>query len=301
MNRAIILFALAGACALFAFAASSIHATNPAITADVVYGRAKGTKLTFDVFRPRDQNGAGIIRLVSGGYRSAHTPAQQVADQFEPFYERGYTVFNVRHGSNPQFNVVEIHEQIRRAVRTIRKHAHEYGVDSERLGIMGSSSGGHLALLIGLAPDEGKADVEDAVMEVPCRVAAVVAFAAPVDLRDVDERLDRWQKAGGDDAERAARLRPAYDFDPVLRTSLSPILQVTPDDPPTLLIHGSEDHVVPPQNSRKLYAELQLHGVPSELIILEGNSHRDWSQENQRRQIDASLDWFDQHLKHRRN
>ncbi|HMF15013.1 MAG TPA: hypothetical protein VKE94_22005, partial [Gemmataceae bacterium] len=66
-----------------------------------------------------------------------------------PFLEHGYTVFLVCHGSQPKFTVSEIVADIHRSVRFIRVHAKDYGVDPDRLGITGVSSGGFLALTIG--------------------------------------------------------------------------------------------------------------------------------------------------------
>jgi acetyl esterase/lipase len=108
---------------------------------DVIYGCKYGTALTMDVFRPRgDANGAGIIMVVSGGFFSSHE-AINVAFA-RPLLDRGYTVFAVVHGSQPRYQVPEIIQDMHRAVRFIRYHARDYGIDPERLGITGASAGG---------------------------------------------------------------------------------------------------------------------------------------------------------------
>ena len=68
--------------------------------------------------------------------------------EYAPYLRRGYTVFAVVHGSMPRFNVPDIILDVQRAVRFIRHNAAEFGVDPNRLGVLGSSSGGHLALMI---------------------------------------------------------------------------------------------------------------------------------------------------------
>ena len=71
---------------------------------------------------------------------------------------------------------------VRRAVRFIRQHAGEYGVDPNRIGVFGGSAGGQLALLLGTTADSGDPSASDAVLRESSRVAAVVAYFPPTDL-----------------------------------------------------------------------------------------------------------------------
>src|SRR5207245_7185856 len=116
----------------------------------VIYGRKYGTALTMDVFTPKtDANGAAIIFVVSGGFYSSHDAIN--VNAVKPFLRRGYTVFAVVHGSQPRFQVPEIVQDMNRAVRFMRFHAKEYGVDPTRFGVTGASAGGHLSLMLGTA------------------------------------------------------------------------------------------------------------------------------------------------------
>ena len=117
---------------------------------DVIYGRKYGTALTMDVFTPKkDANGAAIVFVVSGGFFSSH---EAINPAFAlPLLGRGYTVFAVVHGSQPRYTVPEIVQDLHRAVRFIRYQAHDYGIDPDRIGIAGSSAGGHLALMMATA------------------------------------------------------------------------------------------------------------------------------------------------------
>lgn len=248
------------------------QAPNPEIVPDVVYAHKLGMALTFDVFKPEQANGAGILFMVSGGWISRWYPPEQAAVRLQPFLDRGFTVFAIRHGSSPRFKVPEAVADVRKAVHFIRENAADYGVDQDRLGVHGSSAGGHLSLMLGLDPKEsgGKSD----------RVAAIVAYFPPVDLRTMVGPSRRF---------------PALDFDPELAASISPILFVSADDPPTLLIHGNKDRLVPLSNSEKIHAALQEQGVATDILILEGAGHgfrgdaRDEASE-------ALLDWFETHL-----
>src|SRR5262249_49117526 len=113
---------------------------------DVIYGRKFGTALTLDVFQPFKTNGIGILFMVSGGFFSSHEAINP--GFFRALLDRGYTVFAVVHGSQPKFVISEIEPDIHRAVRFVRHHAAEYGVDPNRLGITGGSAGGHLSLMM---------------------------------------------------------------------------------------------------------------------------------------------------------
>ncbi len=84
-------------------------------TEDVIYGRKFGTALTMDVFQPPKPNGAAVIFCVSGGWFSAH---ESVNTAFAAeLLKRGYTVFEVVHGSQPKFTIPEVLQDMHRAVR----------------------------------------------------------------------------------------------------------------------------------------------------------------------------------------
>src|SRR5436853_271884 len=128
---------------LLVVAAAGATGAEPAYTRqqDVIYGRKHGTALTMDVFRPKaSANGAGVVFVVSGGWFSAHEAINPgfVAE----LLRRGYTVFAVVHGSQPKFTIREAVADLNRAVRFIRTHAPDYGIDPGRLGITGGSAGG---------------------------------------------------------------------------------------------------------------------------------------------------------------
>jgi acetyl esterase/lipase len=217
------------------------------ITPDVVYGHKAGMALTYDVFQPVDSaNGAGIIHIVSGSWVSRYHPPDSVVENYKSLLDAGYTVFSLRHGSNPQFKLPETVKDIILGAWYIHDNASKYGVDSTRLGIYGGSSGGQLALMAGLSGDKHP-------------VQAVVAFFAPADLRGTPDFIKAFI--------------PALDFDTTLEASVSPVTFATPDDPPTLLIQGDNDMVVQPWQSEKMYAALQENHVESKLIIYPGMGH----------------------------
>jgi acetyl esterase/lipase len=258
------------------------------ITPDVVYGHKAGMALTFDVIQPKEANGAGVLFMMSGGWFSGWVPPEgfvspNVPDGWQHFRElvdSGYTLFIVRHGSAPQFKVPEAVADVRRAVRFIRLNAEKFGIDRDRIGVHGGSAGGHLSLMLGTTPDEGTKDAPDEVDRTSNRVAAVVSYFPPVDLREWVGPNDQF---------------PALEFDPQLAESVSPVLHVTPDDAPTLLVHGGKDGLVKPDNSERIAAEFKKHNVPCDLLVIEGAGHH-FAGEDGKRASQRLIAWFDKYL-----
>jgi len=260
------------------------EAATPAmeVTPDVVYGHKDGMALTFDVIRPPNAHGAAVLYMVSGGWFSRWSPAERLARRtFSGLLENGITVLAVRHGSAPRYNVPEAEADVRRALRYVRLHADDLEIDEDRLGVFGGSAGGHLSLMLALGSDQGDETAEDVVLQTPARVAAVVAYYPPVDIRRMTGPSERF---------------PALDFPSEQAAGISPILFVTEDDPPTLLIHGDADRLVNINHSERMYAALQEHDVESEFITIQGGAHGFPDPAHRDRAQAAMTEWFVQHL-----
>ena len=258
------------------------------ITPDVVYGHKLGMALTFDAYQPaEDANGAGVLFMMSGGWYSRWAPPEQAMPMFKPLLDAGFTVFAVRHGSSPKFGIPEAVEDVRRSVRYIRGNAARFGVDPNRLGVCGMSAGGHLSLMLGTASDEGDPRAQDPVLRTSDRVQAVVAFVAPTDLR-----IMVWGAEGHlKDYEKF----PALELDVKEAAKCSPLLHVTADDAPTLLVVGKKDELVPIKHSEDIYAALQEKNVASELIVLEDSDHG-FRGKDMERAMTALVGWFQKQL-----
>jgi acetyl esterase/lipase len=270
-------------------------------TEDVVYGQKEGLGLTFDVLQPEaSRKGIGIILVSSGGWKSGKPNLpEQVAELRRDHWvmgllHNGFTVFLVRHGSGPRFQVPEMVEDIRRSVRFIRLKAADYGIDPDHIGITSGSSGGHLALMVGVTGDDGKAESEDAVECVSSRTQAIVAWFPPTDLIN-------W---GATDGYKVVQAFKPELFDemfgtitdlPVQLKSISPLYHVTSDAPPLLLIHGDKDQGVPVQQSELLKTKYDEVGLPVKLIVQPGGGHTYWDG-IEKQYVDVAK-WFDAYLK----
>ncbi len=277
------------ACAVACFC--PLHAADDVdIRPDVVYGHDYGMALTFDVLTPKNPNGAGILFMVSGGWVSRWFPPQNGITWHKALLDKGFTVFLVRHGSSPKFVVPEAIEHVRRSVRYIRLHADDFGVDPERLGAYGFSAGGHLSLMLGTASDAGTPGAKDPVLTVTDRVAAVVAFFPPTDLRGLIIRRDKEGNLVG-----KYKAFPALAFDAAKAPDCSPLDHVSPDDPPTLLIHGDKDKLVPIKHATRIQHAFEKNKVASELIVIKGAAHG-FMGGDLARAVRASVEWFEKHL-----
>ncbi len=275
--------------------------------ADVIYGRKFGTALTLDVFTPKAKpNGAAVIVVVSGGFISNHDSIQPALAL--PFVNRGYTVFAVVHGSQPKFTVPEIVSDLNRSVRFIRHHAKDYGIDPDRIGVTGASAGGHLSLMLGTAGKPGDPQAKDPVDRESSRVQAVACFFPPTDFINYGGPGKAMIRA----KDHRSQFRAAFQYeklDPEKRMwvevtdeeelrkiakEVSPYYHASPDDPPTLLIHGDADELVPLQQSEVMVDALKKAGVKSELYVKPKGGHG-WP--TILLDLNRLADWFDEHLK----
>lgn len=258
------------------------------ITPDVVYGHKFGLAMTCDVFTPTENaNGGAVLFMVSGGWYSNWSAPEQTQRNFRPLTDKGFTVFAVRHGSSPKFSIAEAIADVRRSVRFIRLNADRFQIDPQRIGVYGLSAGGHLSLMLGTASDEGNADSKDAVEQVSDRVQAVVAYVAPTDLRimaqDAPDRLPAYANY------------PALQIDRAAAEVDSPLLHVSPDDPPTLLLVGAKDELVPISHSRNIQAAFEQAGVECKLIEFPEAGHGFRGDDAQQASA-AMVAWFVEHL-----
>ncbi|WP_420147017.1 alpha/beta hydrolase fold domain-containing protein [Spirosoma sp.] len=264
---------------------------------DVVYGRKFGTALTMDVLKPARPNGIGVVYAMSGGWHSDYSMIERRLKHFHYFTDRGQTVFLILHGSAPRYQVGEVVQDMHRAVRFIRYHAAEYGVDPNRLGISGMSSGGHLSISVGTGV--GRSDslkTSDPVDKMSSRVQAVACFFPPADLLnyghkgrlfvECDTVRRFWPQFGVDGKSKDEKL--------ALMQKLSPINFISKETPPTLLLHGTVDPLVPLEQSERFTAKLKETGVPAQLIIHQGGAHG-WD-ETWESDLGVVADWFQTYL-----
>jgi acetyl esterase/lipase len=287
-------FILLAVCLTFLPVVARGQQSDPNRVRDVIYAKKMGVALTMDVFKPEKPNGIGVLFMVSGGWVSNHNNINpQMAAVFT---KRGMTVFEVVHGSQPKFIIPEILEDIHRAIRFVRTHAAEYGVDPDRLGITGGSAGGHLSLMMGAYGGPGNPDAKDPVDRASSAVQAIAIFFPPTDFMNYGKEgvaamtfplLRPFRPAFG-----VTDATPPEQLEKLGRT-LSPIYGITEKMPPTLIIHGDADTLVPLQQSQLVDAKLEQLKVPHKLEVRPGKGHG-WP--GMEADFPLLADWFEMYL-----
>jgi acetyl esterase/lipase len=261
---------------------------------DVIYGRKFGMALTMDVFQPVHTNGYGIIFAASGGWVSGKGAVGVVF--YKAFLDRGYTVFAVMHGAQPKFQIPEIVQDMKRAVRYVRFNAAHFGIDPDHLGMSGLSSGGHLSLMIATQGGPGPDDAKDPVERASSTVQCVACFFPPTDFLNYGGPRTNVIGEG-----TLAQFKPAFGTvpsDPEARRkygeSISPIYSITTNLPPTLIIQGEADRLVPPQQAISFRDRATAMGDTVKIIFKPGQGHG-WK--NLPPDLEICADWFDHYLR----
>lgn len=259
-------------------------------TLNVIYGRKQGMALTMDVYVPRkNRNGVAINYVFSGGYWSGpeYRMTPNSTDNVRNLVGSGFTVFVTLHSSIPRFSIEDMEDDIHRSIKFIRHHHQEYGINPDKLGLFGHSSGGHLVLLAGTRPIQAEQDASDPVERESSEVQAVVAIAPPTDLINIggDGKLvtDRHRELGI--ANQAAFDFKRYDKKEGMLKSiannrlphklrqLSPLYHVSANSPPALLVHGALDELVRVQQSESFVEKMKENGARAELLLVPEKGH----------------------------
>lgn len=204
--------------------------------------------------------GAGVVICPGGGYGilAMDHEGHQVAKWFA---RHGVAGFVLRYRHAPRYRHPAPLNDAQRAIRHVRHHAEEYGVDAARVGILGFSAGGHLASTAATHFDSGNADADDPIDQLSCRPDFAVLCYAVVNF------VEPWAHKG------SARNLLGPDPDPELLKSLCNDTQVTPETPPTFLFHTAEDPAVPVENALSFFWACRKAKVPSELHVYQDGPH----------------------------
>jgi acetyl esterase/lipase len=266
---------------------------------DVVYRRVAGRELRLDIYRPADpvsaeaasgHDAAGtrqtaatarktataarlpVIMYVHGGGWKMGDKRRQVALHYD-FVRRGYASVSVNYRLTDEGTFPACVVDCRAALRWIRRHADEYGFDPRRIGLVGSSAGGHIAALMGTASDKlfAAGDFPDESV----RVAAVVARFGVFDIRGLGDvgiaRVLVDDLMGGPESERPALYQQASP-QAYVEAQISRGGGRNPF-PPFMLIHGDRDRIVAFEQSRRMHDALTQAGCDSTLIRVRGGVH----------------------------
>lgn len=215
---------------------------------------------TITVYPPPEgkNNGGAIVICPGGGYGglAAHE-GKPVADWANSL---GMTGVVLRYRLGPKYKHPAMQHDVNRAIRMVRHHAKDWGVDPKRVGVLGFSAGGHEASTAATHYDAGKDD-GDAIDKQSCRPDVAILIYPVITMTDPHTHKGSRKNLLG--AEPA----------PELIEKMSNEKQVTKDTPPTFLVHSSDDKVVPIENSFLFAAALAKNGVPFTLVSFKTGAH----------------------------
>lgn len=196
-----------------------------------------------DVYLPEDgkPQHPAVLLIHGGGWSGGER--KDVKKYAVRLVEAGYVVVNISYRFAPEFKFPAQTQDVAAAWRWLQTHAQDFAVDPQRVGVMGYSAGGHLALMLGLSDDDS-----------PNGAKAIVSGAGPADVTLYTDspymRRLIGEYQGNEDAYKAA----------------SPLFLASPDDPPTLMYHGQWDKLVEIGQSRAMAQALDEQGVDNTLI-----------------------------------
>lgn len=214
---------------------------------------------TLTVFKSEKPNGTAIVIFPGGGYGGlAEHEGKGYADYL---VTQGITCFVLKYrlGSAGYRHPVMLNDAAR-AVRLVRSRADEFGVKPDRIGVMGSSAGGHLASTIATHFDGGNVDSTDPIQRVSSRPDFAVLCYAVITMGKYTHQGSKNNLLGQNPPQS-------------LVDELSNELRVTSDTPPCFVWHTVEDQAVPVENSMQFAAALRANKVPFELHLYEKGGH----------------------------
>jgi acetyl esterase/lipase len=255
---------------------------------DVEFGRGGNDRLRLDLARPEKlMRPAPCVVVIHGGaWRGGDRRSH--SDLVIKFAQAGYVSATLQYRFCPANPFPAQIEDVKCGVRYLRANAQRYGIDPRRLGAIGFSAGGHLAMMLGVMGPEDGLEGEGGWPEENSQVQAVVSFFGPTDLAaddlpPVSQGLVK-DFLGGTIAERAEIYRRA-----------SPVSYASKGDAPLLIFQGTRDPLVPHTQAFRMTDAMTRANVPGRVELLL-NANHGWAGEQLNHTVEQSFKFFDQQL-----
>ncbi len=216
---------------------------------DIAYSRPDGRDLLMDAYVPEGKGPFSGVIIVHGGGWEAGDKGTYVSPVFAPLAQAGFAWFSIDYRLTPYVHVPEQLEDVRNAIRFVRRHADWFHIDPKRMALLGESASGHLVAQVVSTPCPG------------CEVQAVVSFYGVYNF-------ERWRK--DPDFNRMFQ-RMFANQDPATLNEYSPLYYASASLPPLLIIQGTGDELYPGTEEyiRRLDAVHSRH----EVVLLEKAPH----------------------------
>jgi acetyl esterase/lipase len=208
-----------------------------------------------------------LVFIHGGGWLGGDKGGENTLRFMVRFAEKGFIAASIGYRFSDEAPFPAQIEDCKAAVRYLRAHAEEYGIDAARVGAIGGSAGGHLSAMLALTRPEDGFDVGGH-LEFSSAIQAAVPVCPPTDLR-----IPICENFVEDDPAVNPLLGGPPSEHPEKAAAASPVTYVHSDAPPLLLIHGGQDKRVLPSQSESLAQALEKVGAPVELFILPEEKH----------------------------
>ncbi|MDF1859930.1 MAG: alpha/beta hydrolase fold domain-containing protein [Verrucomicrobiales bacterium] len=245
--------------------------------ADLDYAGTKNPRQALDLFLPKERSAEAaplplVVFIHGGGWRNGDKSSGWT--RLRELVESGdYAAASIGYRLSGEAQwPAQIHD-CKAAVRWLRAHASGYGYDPEKIAVWGSSAGGHLVAMLGVS--SGVGELEGSIGthgEVSSGVTCVVNFFGPSELLTMNDHPSTIDHDATTSPE-SLLIGGAIQENPDKAKKASPIHWVSPDDKPSLIVHGTEDQLVPYPQSVEFEKKLEGAGVPTVLLTVEGGGH----------------------------
>jgi acetyl esterase/lipase len=250
------------------------------IEQDVAYlppGRAEKLDLYLPADRAKDVRSPAVLIIHGGGWTGGDKAAGREFNIGTTLATAGYVCASVNYQMEAGKRWPTNLQDCKNAVRFLRANADKYGVDVKRVGVIGGSAGGHLALMVGYTTgvagtDPGEEPGGGPYPGVSDAVSAVVDLYGISDVR-TRRKTDPDGTPVGDPATTTSLFDGSVTEKPELWKLASPVSHIKPSSPPTLILHGTRDTTVDRDQATQLEAALKAQGVPHQLVMVEGAGH----------------------------
>lgn len=210
-----------------------------------------------------------VVWIMGGAWEE--TAPLKFAPEFSYLAKAGYNVVLLDYRVNNEGIFPAQIQDVKTAIRFLRAHADEYGVDEERIAVMGDSAGGYLAAMVGVIGEEEEFQT-DQWKGYDSSVKAVIDMYGPVSFKEMIENPGEIDRGRVLTPTRKFLGEGGYNDPETLRRS-NPMNYISEETPPFLLLHGTSDEQIPYSQSVMFYEALQEKQVPADLYLLDGVYH----------------------------
>lgn len=248
------------------------------MVADVVYlapDRAEKLDLYLPVPPANGKRSPAVVWIHGGGWSGGVKTENRAKNICTTLADAGYVAVSVEYRLGDGAWPTNLHD-CKNGVRFLRANAAKYGIDPERIAVAGGSAGGHLALMVGFTGDNPEFEPTGAATPYPgvsSRVRAVINMYGIANMLTRQEVATDGTPTGKFRTVGPAKVFGASDPAAPVYRAASPVTHVTKDTPPVLILHGNLDTTVDRDQSHELARVLKQHGVPHELVMVEGAGH----------------------------